>query len=171
MSRLSKTLLVFALIIFVLACNFVTKPISDVQNVAGTAESLASALPAETLMALASQVPIETLEALPSAIPDVGGYFDPQGAPVSDWNGIPIMQQATSGQEFDEKTYSFKASVTVQEAYGFYDEQMNSLGWSNSISIPANDEGAFLGFSKEGTLLTITITAMDDSTIVLLALT
>ena len=178
MSRLSKFLMVFALIIFALACSLVSQPVQDVQNLAGTAEALASSMPAETLAALASQIPIETLQALPSAfpgietaLPDIENFFDPQGTPVSEWNGIPIMSQATAGQEFNANTYSFRASVTVQQAYDFYDEQMISLGWSQSLGMPANDAGGLLLFSKEDALLTITITAMEGSTVVLLATT
>ena len=178
MSGLSKILLVFALVIFALACNLVSQPVQDVQNLAGTAESLASVMPAETLAALASQIPIETLQALPSAfpgietaLPDIENFFDPQGTPVSEWNGVTIMSQATAGQEFNENTYSFKASVTVQEAFDFYSEQMISLGWSQSISMPASDAGGLLLFSKDDALLTITITAIEGSTVVLLAIT
>lgn len=171
MSRLSKFLLVFALIVFAFACGLIPQPVRDVQNLAGTAEALASAMPAETLLAMASQIPVETLMAIPSEIPAVEDFFNPQGTPVTEWNGIPIMLQATAGQQFNESTYSFKAGVTVQEAYDFYNEQMISLGWSHTISMPASDEGGLLAFSKDGALLTITITATEDSTVVLLALT
>jgi hypothetical protein len=170
MSRLSKFLLVLALVVFVLACNLVTQPINDVKNVAGTAESLASAMPAETLMALASQIPLQTLEALPSAIPDIGSYFDPQGTPVSAWNDIPIMPQATAGQEFNANTYSFKAGATVQEAKDFYDSQLVNLGWSSTIGMPGDSEGAILVYSKEGKLLTITITSGEGAIVVVLTL-
>jgi hypothetical protein len=170
MSRLSKFLLVFALVVFALACNLVTQPISDVQNLAGTAESIASAMPAETLLALASQIPIETLEALPSAIPDFENYFDPQGTPVQVWNDIPVMPQATAGQEFNATNYSYKTSATVQEAKDFYDSQMNGLGWSPAISMSGNDEGAILVFSKDDSLLTITISVVDATVVVLLTL-
>ncbi len=168
MSRLSKFLFVAALVVFALACNLVTQPINDVQNLAGTAEAIATSMPVETLQALSSAVP--TFEALASAIPDFGKYFDPQGTPAAEWNGIPIMPQATAGQEFDEKTYSFKAKVTVQEVYDFYNQQLVSLGWSQSVSLPATDAGGLLGFSKEDTVLTITVTTVNDATLVLLKL-
>src|SRR6266508_1980499 len=168
MSRLSKFLFVAALVVFALACNLVTQPINDVQNLAGTAEAIATSMPVETLQALSSAVP--TFEALASAIPDFGKYFDPQGTPAAEWNGIPIMPQATAGQEFDEKTYSFKAKVTVQEVYDFYNQQLVSLGWSQSVSLPATDAGGLLGFSKEDTVLTITVTTLNDATLVLLRL-
>ena len=52
MSRINKLISITILVLFVLACNFVTQPIKDVQNVAGTAQSIASALPIETIQAL-----------------------------------------------------------------------------------------------------------------------
>ena len=177
MSRLSKFLMVLGLIVFVLACNFVTQPIQDVQNIAGTAQSLATALPMETLQALASAIPAETLQALPSMAPtleafatDFGNFFNPQGTPVTEWNGIPIMPQATAGQEFDSTTYSFKAEVTVKEAQDFYTEKLTALGWTQPFSLPGEATGAIMLFSKEDQTLTITITSQEGSTVVLLKL-
>ena len=115
MSRLSKFLLLLTLIVFILACNTVTKPITDVQNGVSTVQSVASSMPIETLQALATNLPVSTLEAVGSAMPDIGDMMNPQGTPVTDWNGIPVMKQATAGQEFpDAKSYSFKATATVQ---------------------------------------------------------
>lgn len=173
MTRLNKLISITILVLFVLACNFVTQPVRDVQNVAGTAQSIASALPVETIQALASQVasqvPVETLQALPSALPEIGNFFNPQGTPVAEWNGIPIMSQATAGQEHDPSNYSFKATVTVQEAKDFYDAEMIKLGWSQMLSMPGDTEGALLVFSKDSSVLTITITNVDGSTVVLLS--
>ena len=179
MSRLSKFLMVMGLIVFVLACNFVTQPIRDVQNIAGTAQSFASALPIETLQALASAIPAETLQALPSMAPtlqalatDFGNFFNPQGTPVTEWNGIPIMPQATVGQEFSENnTYSFKANVTTTEVQDFYNEQLTTLGWSQPFSIPVEAEGVILTFQKDNSTLLITITSSEGSVTVILTLT
>jgi hypothetical protein len=103
MSRLNKIVSITILVLFVLACNFVTGPIKDVQNVAGTAQSIASSLPVETLQALASQVPVETIQALASkvspetaqalqtTVSNFGDLFNPQGTPVEVWRDIPIM--------------------------------------------------------------------------------
>jgi len=169
MSRLSKFLLLFTLIVFILACNTVTKPITDVQNGVSTVQSVASSLPIETLQALATSIPVSTLEAVGSALPDFGDMFNPQGDPVTEWNGILVMQQATAGQEFaDTKTYSFKATATVKEATDFYNAEMVKLGWSSTIAMPGSDEGAVLVFSKDSNLTTITITLQGDVIIVLL---
>ena len=169
MSRPSKFLLLFVLIVFILACNTVTKPITDVQNVASTAESFASALPMETLQAFATNMPVQTLESMASQMPDITNMFDPQGEPVSAWNGVPVMTQATAGQEFpDTKSYSFKATATVKDATDFYNDAMGKAGWSTMFSMPGDANGAILAFQKESNIVTITIIAQGDSIVVLL---
>lgn len=181
MSRLSKYLLLTILILFVLACNAVTQPIQDAQELAETAQSLATALPIETLQAIGTQIPIETLQALPSAVPtleavasalpDFGSYFNPEGTPVSVWNEIPIMPQATSGEEFtDTETYSFKVNATVEEARNFYDTQLPTLGWTSFFNIPADANGSVQLFQKDDSVLTITIVETEGTVVVILTL-
>ena len=169
MSRLSKYLLVITLIVFVLACNTVTKPFNDAQNVVETAQSFATAMPLETLQSFATNMPVETLQAISSAIPNLEDMFNPQGEPVTEWNCIPIMSQATAGQEFaDSNTYSFKADATVKEATDFYDGEMTKLGWSSTFNLPGDANGAVLVFSKDSNIATITITSSDGSIVVIL---
>lgn len=181
MSRFNKFLSLSILILIILACNTVTQPIKDAQNLAGTAESFASALPIETLQAIASEIPVETLQALPSAAPTaealasqlapLGDMFNPQGTPVSEWNGIPVMPQATAGQDFpDTKSYSFKADATVKEAQDFYNAQLEKLGWSSYFSMPADANGAVLVFNKESSVLTITIAQSSGALIVIMTM-
>jgi hypothetical protein len=184
MSRVSKILMVSVVILFVLACNFVTQPVRDVQNLAGTAEAIGSAIPIETLQALpsaiASMIPAETLQALPSAAPTIealatqfGNALDPQGAPAQEWKGVPVMPQATAGQEFTENgtnIYSFKASATAQEVQDFYKDKMTALGWNQSFSMPGGSEGGFMAFQKDSSFLTIVITSSDNGVVVLLTL-
>lgn len=191
MSRLSKFLSLIVVIVFLLACNFVTQPINDAQNLAKTAQALgtllpietiqaastmiASAIPAETLRALptaiASAVSQETLEALPSALPDFENIFNPQGTPVQEWRGVPVMPQATAGQEFPENnTYSFKANVTVKEVQDFYNEKLVALGWNQPFEFPMEEAGGIMVFQKENSTLTITITSSEGSVVVLLTM-
>ena len=178
MSRLSKILMVSVVILFVLACNFVTQPIKDAQNLAGTAQSLVTAIPIQTLQALPSALPMETLEALPSVAPtfeaiatDFGSMLNPQGAPVQEWNGIPVMPQATAGEEFSERnTYSFKAPVTTQEVQDFYNQKLTALGWKQPFSLPGGAEGGIMAFQKDSSILTVTITPSDNAVVVLLTL-
>ena len=184
MSRVSKILMVSVVVVFVLACNFVTQPVKDVKNLAGTAEAIGSAIPIETLQALpsaiASVIPAETLQALPSSAPTIealatqfGNVLNPQGAPAQEWKGIPIMPEATAGQEFTENgnnLYSFKANTTAKEVQDFYKDKMTALGWQQSFSMPGGSEGGFMAFQKDNSFLTIVITPSEGSVVVLLTL-
>lgn len=166
MSRLSKILFFSIVTVFLLACALITNPINKVKNTASTVQAVAT----DANALLTQAAPLGTLIANPSLIPDVGNYFDPQGTPVAEWNGIPIMTQATAGQEHDPSNYSFKFTGTAQEAKDFYDEKMISLGWSSMLSMPGDENGALLIFQKDSSILTITITSADGSTVVLLTL-
>jgi hypothetical protein len=166
-------MLLVVVLLFMLACNAVTRPINDVQNVAETAESLATSMPdmASTIEAAATSMPdlAATVEVVGTDLPDIGQMFDPQGEPVSEWNGIPIMPQATDGQEFvDADSYSFKTSVAVEEVQAFYNDELPKLGWSSAFSVPGSADGAVMLFSKDSNSLTITITVTDGATVVVL---
>jgi len=164
MSRLYKFLLLSVLLIFVLACNLITNPLNDVGNAASTAQAFASEMPMETLQALATTVPVQTIEALPSALPDVGNYFDPSGTPVEQWNGIPIMPEATVGEEFGENTYSYTAPVTATDVQTFYNQSMEDLGWTSPFGFQASEEGGIMFFQNDSDFVTITVTPdQDDS--------
>lgn len=169
MSRLSKYLLLLTVIVFILACNTVTKPVRDAQEAVETVQSFATSMPLETIQSFATNMPVETLQAVSSAMPNFGDMFNPQGEPVAEWNGIPIMSQATTGQEFaDTNTYSFKADATVKTATDFYNEEMVKLGWSATFNMPGDENGAVLVFSKDSNIATITITLTDGVIVVLL---
>jgi hypothetical protein len=157
MSRAYKLLLVAALALFVLACNLVTTPISEVEDAASTAQAFASEMPFETLQALATAIPVQTFEALPSAIPDVGQYFNPSGAPVQQWNGIPVMPQASVGEEFSASTYSYTVPASASEVQQFYNQKLEELGWTSPFGFQVSEEGGIMFYQKESEFVTITI--------------
>jgi hypothetical protein len=170
MSNFYKFTLLSSLIIASLACGLITTPIDEAKNLASTAQAMASSMPLETLRAFQTSLPIGTLEALPSSIPDIGGFMNPQGTPVSEWNGIPIMPQATVGQEFSSKSYSFKVNVTVAEAQAFYNDQLKSLGWTQPFSMPGGTDISVMLFRKDSSALTVTIITVENQTLVYLLL-
>jgi len=168
MTRNSKLILLTLIVVLILACNTVTQPVRDVQNIAGTAESFASAIPFETLQALPSALPLETLESLPSEL-DNFNYFDPQGDPVAEWNGVPVMPQATAGQEFaDSNTYSYKVDASAQDVQDYYNSELPNRGWESTFNVPGDANGAVMLFSNDNNFLTITITVVDGETVVVL---
>jgi hypothetical protein len=175
MSRRTKFISLAFLVLFLLACSTVTQPFKDVQNLAGTAESFATAMPVDTLKALASEIPVSTLEALPSVLPsgmpDFQGYVDPQGTPAADWKGIPIMPQATAGEEAkDGSSYSFKVDASVKDAQDFYTSELTKLGWSSSFSMPGNETASVSAYQKDNNILTVTIMNVSGSVVVILTM-
>ncbi len=103
-------------------------------------------------------------------MPEVGQYLNPTGKPVSNWNDIPIMTQATAGQEFNKNTYSFKAAASATDVQTFYTDQLKALGWSTSFSAQGGGQGGVMFFTKDSKVLTITITSSSNSVVVLLIL-
>ena len=173
MSRISRALLLVFVVVFVLACNFVTQPFQDAQEVVETVQSIATAVPIQTLQALPSALPVETIQSIASEIPNFENFnfFDPQGEPLDSWNDIPIMSEATAGQEFpDSKTYSFKVVATPQEVQEFYSGQLSDLGWETVLNLPIGNEGGILSYSKGDNFLTVTISNIDGSVVVVLSL-
>jgi len=166
MSQLSRTMLLPMLIVFGLACSLISAPVSQVQNLASTAEAFATSIPS-TAEAIATSIP-SSIPNIPN-IPDVSGYLNPTGAPVSDWNGVPIMPQATSGEEFTKSTYSYKTPLMPQaDVESFYDTKLKALGWTSEFSASTGAQGGILVFSKEGKVLTITVAKVDQDTVVML---
>lgn len=182
MSRISKVLSLTIVVAFLLACNFVTQPIRDAQDLAETAQSVTTLIPVETLQALPSLIPSvvseETLQAIPSAFPTAEAFatsiadsLDPQGTPVQEWRGVPIMPQAVAGQEFSESdTYSFRVNATAQGVQEFYNQQLGTLGWTQPFEVPLEAEGGLLMFQKEDSNLMILIAPSEDALVVILTM-
>jgi hypothetical protein len=168
MSQLPRTMLLLMLVVFGLACSLISAPVSQVQNLASTAEAFATSIPS-TAEALATSIP-SSIANMPH-IPDVSAYLNPTGAPVSDWSGVPIMLQATSGEEFTKSTYSYKTPLMPQaDVESFYDTKLKALGWTSEFSASTGAQGGILVFSKEGKVLTITVAKADQDTVVMLIL-
>ena len=185
MSRRTKYISLTVLVLFVLACNAVTQPFNQARELAGTAQSIATAMPVQTLQALATQistqVPAGTLEALPSMVPsleaiasqlpDFGNFFNPQGTPVSEWKEIPIMPQATAGQEFAESSiYSYKVDASIEDIQQYYKTELEKLGWQSFFNMPSDSGGSVQVYQKEGSVLTITIVDTQGSIVVMLSM-
>jgi hypothetical protein len=57
-------------------------------------------------------------------------YSNPVGTPLKSWHDVPIMPEATAGQEFQSDIYSYKAATTLSKATQFYNGKVSSLHWS-----------------------------------------
>ena len=161
MSNYRKTLIVVPILIFVLACQAVMRPVEQAQGGVSTAAAVATELGGYATQAadLATQAaPIATIMANPSVMPNIpfGNPLDPQSPPLTEWNGIPIMPAAVAGDEADGGVYAFKIDAMVEEIVAFYEKNLEDLGWEKGVSMPM-DMVAVLLFTKDNKTLTITI--------------
>ncbi len=175
MSRLSRFLAVTVVLIFLLACSLGSQQVREAENLAKTAEAIGSAIPVETLKALPSTVPIETLQAMAPTLEAVGtaipNIFNPQGTPVQEWKGIPVMPQAPAGEEFaKENTYSFKAPGAIKDVQDFYNGKLPGLGWKTTASPSPEGDAALMIFQKDNSTLMVSITSSEDACVVVLTL-
>jgi hypothetical protein len=145
MSRIHKISLLTVLLSTTLACGLISNPINQAKGLASTAE------------AMATSMPISTLQALSSAMPNITGMLNPTGQPVSNWNSIPVMPQATVGQEFNANSYSYKVPLPATDVQAFYDQQMKALGWQSQFGMQLSTEGGVLAYQKGSDIVTITI--------------
>lgn len=144
-----------SLVLVSLACGLITAPISGVQDIAATAEALATSLPSDM-----PQIP---------GIPDVSAYLNPVGAPAAEWKGIPIMAQASAGEEFDEVTYSYRVpGVTGIDVEAFYDARLEGLGWKSPARTNVGSAGGYMLFTKGTAALNIMVTKSEGDIVVLL---
>jgi hypothetical protein len=59
---------------------------------------------------------------------NVQQYFNPTGTPVQSWGDVPIMPQATAGQQYGSQIYSYVADATLDQARQFYLAKAARLG-------------------------------------------
>ena len=173
MTNYRKILIVIPVILFMLACQVISRPIQQVEETAGTAAAIATQ--AGQLVTKVSELvtdfpPIETILPDPSALPDIPGNIDePKSPPLSEWNSIPVMPQASAGDESDGM-YVYKITSTLEEIQDFYKAKLPDLGWESSFSMPIAGT-AILLYTKGEQVLSITIMpAEDGDTLVMITL-
>lgn len=174
MKTLRKTLIIIPMLVFILACQALTRPLEQVKDTTGTAAAYATQAGevVTQVSGLATEfAPIETLMPNPSAMPEFpsGNPLDPQSPPLSEWNGIPVMPQASAGDE-SQGMYVYKIAATSQEVQDFYNAKLADLGWETTVSLPMEGT-AILLYSKGNQVLSITIMPSEgEETIVMITL-
>jgi hypothetical protein len=94
-----------------------------------------------------------TFEALSSGTPVA---FDSTEKPLTNWNDVPVMPQATAGQQTNEHSYTFRVPVDSGTVESFYHEQLKSLGWNL-------EEDQWLGMKFSKNKITLLVTLAPDS--------
>lgn len=173
MTNFRKFLIVIPVFLFILACQAIGRPIQQAEETAGTAAAFATQ--AGQVVTQVSELatdlpPIETILPNPSALPNIpDNILEPESPPLSEWNSIPIMAQASAGDEFDGM-YVYKITSTLQEIQDFYNANLPDLGWESPFSMPIA-ETAILLYTKGEQVLSITIMPSEDGdTLVMITL-
>ena len=93
-------------------------------------------------------------------------YLNPVGTPVKSWNGVPIMPQATSGQEYPNHIYSYIATATLNQARQFYAGKSASMGFTGTIGTGYSGSGSKLAHNIDflSFALSIILTSYDNDT-------
>jgi len=83
--------------------------------------------------------------------------FSSTDKPLSSWNEVPIMPEATAGQQMGDDRYRFRVPTDSGKISDFYTDQLKSLGWTITDS-------QFLGlqFTKDKHTLLVTLAPASD---------
>ncbi len=98
------------------------------------------------------------------ALIDIGRYFNPVGAPLQNWHNVPIMPQATAGQEYSAEIYSYIATATLGQARQFIQDNALSLGLVNPPGTGSSGSGNQASHNVDFVShnLTIVLTSFDN---------
>ncbi len=186
MSPIRRYVLLAFVLIAGFACSLISKPASPTATVNIPSPVPPSITPAiitgqasDTPAASAGPVPSDTpnpmSELLPAPFMNLQGgaalYLNPVGQPAQTWNGLPIMPEATAGQEYQSgAVYSFKASATIAQAVSFYSSKMPGLGFTAYSAPGTGSSGtgsnamhnSFLYYYKGTQIILIYITSYDS---------
>jgi hypothetical protein len=192
MVQIKKCILVLVMLLSV-SCNAVTQSVPQTQvpvpvstqapplatlppataTVAPTATETPTQTPTDTPVPVAVTATLDPASATLQAemgsmgtLSNIRQYFNPVGTPVQNWNSIPIMPEATAGQEFNSNIYSYKATARLAQALAFYTGKAKSLGVNNPPETGSAGSGdqathmvTFISYN-----LTIVISSFDNDT-------
>jgi len=186
MSQLQKVTFLGLLLIGALACSVIAAPASPTASLQASPTTSPSDTPVLPATVQASDTPAPNETTSPSETPEaqspslpipfanlsgVSQYENPVGQPVSAWNGIPIMPQATAGQEFKPgEVYSFKATAIISQAVSFYQGKMPALGYAINAGPGSGSAGtgsnalhnSFLYYFKGSQIILMYILSYDN---------
>lgn len=74
----------------------------------------------------------------------------PSGTPLAEWEGIPIMPGAISGETAAD-AYQFTTQAELDEIIGFYETELSRLGFELEVTSDESAGYTALTFHKEGT--------------------
>jgi hypothetical protein len=179
MNNSRKYLVLVPILLFILACQAVMRPIEQAQGAGSTAVAAAtdivnamtqvSGFATEAGDFVTQISPIGTAIGIPTDMMVRPDFFNPQDPPLTEWNGIPVMPEAIAGDESDG-LYGYTIKVEVKAVEEFYAGKLPALGWTEQFSMPGTSGMAILVYQKDNQTLTVTITSLQDHLLVMFTL-
>jgi hypothetical protein len=83
--------------------------------------------------------------------------FSSTDKPLADWNGIPVMPQASAGQQGNQGGYAFRVPVDSGTIVSYYSDTLKALGWSL-----ADSRWQGMQFTKDKRILLVTFAPATD---------
>jgi hypothetical protein len=145
MTFISKINFLLVLIIVLMSCNtFVPGPTETPIPAATSLPTLTSTSePTITLASKPTETPVPATDTLSPPV-----FPLPLGTPVANWQGIPVMPSAISG-DGDEQGYSYSVEASLDEVQKFYEKEMALLGWNLLASGQGTTGAILIIFTKE----------------------
>lgn len=117
------------------------------------------ALPRATFTALPTATAAPTRPPTPTTLPTLTAAVDlplPVGTPAHEWQGLPIMPDATAG-DGDAQGYWFTITATPTQIQEFYDKALTPQGWSLLTVGTGQTGNTLMIYQKEAQTVSIAI--------------
>ncbi len=163
MRKILPALVLATLVLSTLACGMFTPDPTPTPLPTETPLPTATPIPTATPEPTQTSEPTEIVEPTEESIPD---FALPQGAPVSEWNGLPVMPGALTGQD-DGSGYTYTINASLDEAINFYNTQLPALGWS-LLAQSEGGEAVIMIYMQESAAATVSIIPLDDILMIVL---
>lgn len=158
MLSIKKIFFLFTILLALISCSTFTPKPTETPVPTATEIPTPTSTPEPTNTPAPTKVPTQT--PIPPTNTAPGSDLPrPSGEPANEWEGIPIMPDALSG-EGDSTGYSFIIADEAEDVREYYEMQLSQMGWN----LWANGEGetgaVLLFFSKDDNMVTISIIPM-----------
>lgn len=87
----------------------------------------------------------------------------PEGDPVSNWNGVPIMPGAIKGEESESDAYIFTIQSGIDDIQAFYIKELPKSGWDLLAVGEGDTNNVIMIFMGEKGTFTVSILIVDES--------
>jgi len=154
MKTISKLIALSVFAVGLTSCNtFAPKP-TETPTATATSVATLTSTPKPTNTPTQTPVP-------PTETPAAPELHMPSGKPSSNWNGIPIMPNALTG-EGSSQGYSFTVNSSSDEIQKFYEKELGKLGWNALASGQGSSNSILMIFIKDLSTISVSIIPQPD---------